>query len=100
VTTPGSALIYFKTTYFTVDELASAFRVTPITLYHMIWSGELEALRIGKQFRVPYQAVRKSLGNPDGPYLTVTETGRHTPRTQIHRLPAGRPQRTGSSQVP
>lgn len=71
---PGPVLLYFETTYYSVDELAGAFRVSRLTLYRLIWSGELESLRIGKQFRVPYRAVRTALGNPDEPYLTIPET--------------------------
>jgi excisionase family DNA binding protein len=44
---PGSQLETFLTT----DEVLSYLNVTPRTIYRLIRSGELPALRIGRQWR-------------------------------------------------
>gem|GEM_PF-635870 len=41
----------------TVKEVASALRVHYRTAYRMVTSGELKAIKIGKQWRVPQSAL-------------------------------------------
>ncbi len=45
----------------TVAEVASIMRVSKMTVYRLIHSGELEAIRVGRSFRVPEQAVSRYL---------------------------------------
>lgn len=43
--------------FVTVAEVADLMRVSKMTVYRMIHAGELPAIRVGKSFRVPQQAV-------------------------------------------
>jgi excisionase family DNA binding protein len=40
----------------TVAEVSSALRVSKMTIYRLIESGELPAIRVGRSFRVPEPA--------------------------------------------
>ena len=40
-----------------VSEVAAMLRVSKMSVYRMIHSGDLEAVRFGRNFRVPEQAV-------------------------------------------
>ena len=42
---------------FTVAEVATLLRVSKMSVYRLIHSGELEAVRFGRTFRVPNSAV-------------------------------------------
>ena len=39
--------------FLTVAEVATQMRVSKMTVYRLIHSGELEAVRVGRSFRVP-----------------------------------------------
>ncbi|MHB1010172.1 MAG: helix-turn-helix domain-containing protein [Propionibacteriaceae bacterium] len=41
----------------TVAEVATLLRVSRMSVYRLIHSGELEAVRFGRSFRVPQRAV-------------------------------------------
>ena len=43
--------------FLTVAEVAATMRVSKMTVYRMVHSGNLPALRVGRSFRVPEQAV-------------------------------------------
>ncbi|WIK65445.1 helix-turn-helix domain-containing protein [Gleimia hominis] len=43
--------------FVTVAEVADLMRVSRMTVYRMIHSGDLPAMRVGKSFRVPQAAV-------------------------------------------
>ena len=45
--------------FLTVAEVASIMRVSKMTVYRLVHSGELEAIRVGRSFRVPEQAVNQ-----------------------------------------
>lgn len=45
----------------TVGEVARIMRVSKMTVYRLIHSGELDAIRVGRSFRVPEQAVSRYL---------------------------------------
>jgi excisionase family DNA binding protein len=47
--------------FLTVAEVASIMRVSKMTVYRMVHSGELPAIRVGRSFRVPEDAVHKYL---------------------------------------
>ncbi|WP_019809390.1 MULTISPECIES: helix-turn-helix domain-containing protein [Saccharomonospora] len=49
--------------FLTVAEVASLMRVSKMTVYRLVHSGELPAVRVGKSFRVPEQAVHDYLDN-------------------------------------
>ncbi|WP_076466041.1 helix-turn-helix domain-containing protein [Actinomyces mediterranea] len=43
--------------FMTVSEVADIMRVSKMTVYRLIHSGEMPAIRVGKSFRVPEAAV-------------------------------------------
>lgn len=45
----------------TVAEVAAVMRVSKMTVYRMVHAGELPAVRVGRSFRVPEQAVQDYL---------------------------------------
>jgi len=45
----------------TVAEVASLMRVSKMTVYRLVHSGELAAVRVGRSFRVPESAVHDYL---------------------------------------
>jgi len=45
------------TTFLTVAEVASTLRVSKMSVYRLIHSGELEAVRFGRSFRVTRKAL-------------------------------------------
>ena len=50
-----------KLKVYTVDEVAYALRVTPVTVYRMIKKGEIGAIRLGTTIRIPEAAIAKIL---------------------------------------
>jgi excisionase family DNA binding protein len=47
--------------FLTVAEVAEAMRVSKMTVYRLVHSGDLPALRVGRSFRVPEQAMHDYL---------------------------------------
>lgn len=47
--------------FLTVAEVASAMRVSKMTVYRLVHAGDLPAIRVGRSFRVPEQAVHDYL---------------------------------------
>ena len=47
--------------FLTVAEVASIMRVSKMTVYRMVHAGELPAIRVGRSFRVPEDAVHNYL---------------------------------------
>lgn len=47
--------------FLTVAEVAKLMRVSKMTVYRLVHSGELPAVQIGRSFRVPEQAVHDYL---------------------------------------
>jgi excisionase family DNA binding protein len=47
--------------FLTIAEVASAMRVSKMTVYRLVHSGELPAVRVGRSFRVTEQAVHSYL---------------------------------------
>lgn len=58
-TPPGSGLPDVK--FLTVAEVAGIMRVSKMTVYRLVHSGELPAVRVGRSFRVPERAVQDYL---------------------------------------
>lgn len=48
--------------FLTVAEVATIMRVSKMTVYRLVHAGELPAVRVGRSFRVPEQAVHDYLG--------------------------------------
>lgn len=49
------------TVFLTVAEVAEQIRVSKMTVYRLVHSGEIEAIRVGRSFRVSEEAVRAYL---------------------------------------
>ncbi|MCP2261711.1 transcriptional regulator, AlpA family [Streptoalloteichus tenebrarius] len=49
--------------FLTVAEVAAIMRVSKMTVYRLVHSGELPAVRVGRSFRVPEKAVNEYLEN-------------------------------------
>jgi excisionase family DNA binding protein len=50
-----------EVTFLTVAEVAAMMRVSKMTVYRMVHAGEMPAVRVGRSFRVPEQAVHDYL---------------------------------------
>lgn len=48
--------------FLTVAEVATTMRVSKMTVYRLVHSGTLDAVRVGRSFRVPEKAVQDYLG--------------------------------------
>ena len=59
-----------STRFLTVMEVASLMRVSKMTVYRLLHSGELPGLRVGRSFRVPADALETYLRS-----AVTTETG-------------------------
>jgi excisionase family DNA binding protein len=55
--------------FLTVAEVALIMRVSKITVYRLVHTGELEAIKVGRSFRVPEAAVNQYLR---GTFLKTT----------------------------
>ena len=47
--------------FLTVAEVAAVMRVSKMTVYRLVHSGELPAIRFGRSFRVPESAVQAAV---------------------------------------
>ncbi len=47
--------------FLTVAEVAATMRVSKMTVYRLVHAGTLPAVRVGRSFRVPEQAVHQYL---------------------------------------
>lgn len=50
--------------FLTVAEVAEIMRVSKMTVYRLVHSGELPAVRFGRSYRVPETAVSAALQRP------------------------------------
>ena len=50
--------------FLTVAEVAAIMRVSKMTVYRLVHSGELPAVRFGRSYRVPETAVTAALQRP------------------------------------
>jgi excisionase family DNA binding protein len=58
---PGQIGQLGQVEFLTVAEVASMMRVSKMTVYRLVHSGDLPAVRVGKSFRVPERAVHDYL---------------------------------------
>jgi excisionase family DNA binding protein len=62
VTRPsGSEGALAQVKFLTVAEVATLMRVSKMTVYRLVHSGDLAAVRVGRSLRVPEQAVHSYL---------------------------------------
>jgi excisionase family DNA binding protein len=53
---------YTKSQFLTVAEVAKALRISNMTVYRLINSGELAAVRVGKSYRLREEDVDRYVG--------------------------------------
>lgn len=51
--------------FLTVAEVAGMMRVSTMTVYRLVRSGELPAVRFGRSYRIPESAVAAAVELPD-----------------------------------
>ena len=56
---PGEGISEVR--FLTVAEVATAMRVSKMTVYRLVHAGDLPAVRVGRSFRVPEDAVHEYL---------------------------------------
>ena len=66
-----------RTTFLTVAEVADMVRVSRMTVYRWIHTGELPAVRFGRSFRVPQQAVETFMEQAELAGGFITEDDKH-----------------------
>lgn len=49
------------TQYYTAREVAKALHVSVMTIYRLIDTGDMKAIRVGKSYRIPASAVEDYL---------------------------------------
>jgi excisionase family DNA binding protein len=57
--------------FLTVAEVALIMRVSKMTVYRLVHTGEIEAIRVGRSFRIPESAVNQYLR---GAFVPVSAT--------------------------
>jgi len=67
-----------RTTFLTVAEVADMLRVSRMTVYRWVHAGEMPAVRFGRSFRIPQQAVEVFMENAalNGGFETIEDDGR------------------------
>jgi excisionase family DNA binding protein len=58
---PRDELPLGEVSFLTVAEVAAIMRVSKMTVYRLVHSGDLPAVRVGRSFRVPERAVHDYL---------------------------------------
>ena len=66
-----------RTTFLTVAEVADMVRVSRMTVYRWIHTGELPAVRFGRSFGVPQQAVETFMEQAELAGGFITEDDEH-----------------------
>jgi excisionase family DNA binding protein len=52
-----------KPAFLTVAEVAATLRVSDMTIYRLITNGEIRALKVGRSYRIPADALEEWLGD-------------------------------------
>ena len=64
--------------YLTVLEVAEIMRVSKMTVYRLLHSGEMPGVRVGRSFRVPADALEHYLATSIQPVAAVDDADRRT----------------------
>lgn len=54
---------FLEETYYTIQEIADLLKVSSRTVRNWINEGKLEALRFGREFRIPETALKMMMSN-------------------------------------
>ncbi|MDR3360178.1 MAG: helix-turn-helix domain-containing protein [Bifidobacteriaceae bacterium] len=52
-----------KRAFLTVSEVAETLRVSDMTIYRLISSGEIRAIKVGRSYRIPAEALDEWLSD-------------------------------------
>lgn len=52
--------------YLTVDEVATALRLSKMTVYRLLHAGTIPSIRVGRAFRIPARAFAEYLASLEG----------------------------------
>lgn len=63
---------FSNVSFLTVSEVADVMRVSKMTVYRMIHSGEMPAVQFGRSYRVPESAVESVLQSAQQEKPTIT----------------------------
>jgi excisionase family DNA binding protein len=61
--------------FLTVAEVADMMRVSNMTVYRMVHSGDLPAIRFGRSFRIPETAVEAAIQLPIARLREISDAG-------------------------
>ena len=61
--------------FLTVAEVADMMRVSNMTVYRMVHSGDLPAIRFGRSFRIPETAVEAAIQLPIAQTRDISDVG-------------------------
>lgn len=61
--------------FLTVAEVADIMRVSKMTVYRLVHSGDLPAVRFGRSYRVPETAVTAALEQPYNADQRIADAG-------------------------
>lgn len=64
--------------YLTVNEVADEMRISRMTVYRLLHSGELPGVRVGRSFRVPEDALAAYLRSSANAALLENEAERRS----------------------
>jgi excisionase family DNA binding protein len=64
-----------KPAFLTVSEVAAVLRVSDMTIYRLIASGEIRALKVGRSYRIPQDALDTWLEEGSSPAAGNAITG-------------------------
>lgn len=48
--------------YYTIQEVADKLKVAYLTVYRWVQTGDLEAVKVGKQYRIKNECLKKFIG--------------------------------------
>ena len=62
-----------KNDYITIPQLAEILGISRVAVYNKVKKGEIEAIRIGRNFAIPKEYLKEKVGNIIGRTLKVKE---------------------------
>ncbi|MHA7221783.1 helix-turn-helix domain-containing protein [Arthrobacter sp. RHLT1-20] len=68
--------------YLTIAEVAAAMRVSKMTVYRLVNSHAIAAVRVGRSFRVPEEAVADYISRATEPAIPAPEPEAPEPNAQ------------------
>lgn len=70
--------------FLTIAEVAELTRVSNVTVYRWVHNGQLNAVRFGRSYRIPYAAVEKAMR--DGIAAAEHAEANDTPPNNVQKI--------------